>query len=212
MKKYLLVIMAVAAMLFVSCNEPDTKGKGVGSTKKGQKNVLILSSSPRKGGNSDLLCDQFMNGAKSAGHQVEKVFLNDLNINFLQTNDNYKDRTLATQEDDAPAVVDKMIRADIIVMATPIYYYNMSGLMKTMIDRVFEKESELTYKDFYFILTSGDPDKKAMKCAVDGFRNFLLSTPTSKEKGIIYGVGVSSKGEIKDKPSMQEAYKMGKNI
>lgn len=202
----------IPVILSTSCNPTPQSQKGEGSPKDENKKVLILSSSPRKGGNSDLLCDKFMEGAKAAGHQVEKVFLNDLNINFLRTNDDYEDRTNLTAIDDAPEIVDKMIRADVIVMATPIYYYNMSGMMKAMMDRIFERESELTYKDFYFIMTSGDPDRKAMDCALLGFRNFMLCTPTSKEKGIIYGTGVGNKGDVNDKPVMQEAYEMGRNI
>ncbi len=212
MHKYLILIMMIPVILLISCNLTPQSQKGAGSPKKDNKKVLILSSSPRKGGNSDILCDKFMEGAKAAGHQVEKVFLNDLNINFLRTNDDYEDRTNLTAIDDTPEIVDKMINADVIVMATPIYYYNMSGMMKTMMDRIFERESELTYKDFYFIMTSGDPDIKAMDCALLGFRNFMLCTPTSKEKGIIYGTGVGNKGDVNDKPVMQEAYEMGRNI
>lgn len=46
------------------------------------KKVLVLSGSPRKGGNSDILCDEFMRGASDAGHQVEKVFIRDKKIGF----------------------------------------------------------------------------------------------------------------------------------
>ncbi|MDD4413795.1 MAG: flavodoxin family protein [Oscillospiraceae bacterium] len=212
MKKYLFLAIMTALSLLYSCDNTPQSQKGAGSPKEGNKKVLILSSSPRKGGNSDLLCDKFMEGALSAGHDVEKVFLNDLTIRFLLTNDDYEDRTGVTPVDDAPEVVDKMIQADVIVMATPIYYYNMSGMMKTMIERTFEREKELEYKDFYFIMTSGDPERKAMDCAVLGFRNFLLATPTSKEKGIIYGTDVSNAGDVKDKPVMQEAYEMGRHI
>lgn len=200
------------AVLITSCDNTPQSQTATGSPKEGTKKVLILSSSPRRGGNSDLLCDKFMEGALAAGHEVEKVFLNDLNIRFLLTNDDYEDRTGVTPVDDAPAVVDKMINADVIVMATPIYYYNMSGMMKTMMERTFEREKELTYKDFYFIMTAGDPERSAMDCAVLGFRNFLRATPTSKEKGMIFGNDVSSAGDVVGKPVMQEAYEMGRSI
>lgn len=200
------------AVLITSCDNNPQNQTATGSPKEGTKKVLILSSSPRRGGNSDLLCDKFMEGALAAGHEVEKVFLNDLNIRFLLTNDDYEDRTGVTPVDDAPAVVDKMINADVIVMATPIYYYNMSGMMKTMMERTFEREKELTYKDFYFIMTAGDPECSAMDCAVLGFRNFLRATPTSKEKGMIFGNDVSSAGDVVGKPVMQEAYEMGRSI
>lgn len=209
MKRFLFLATIATTLLFNSCGNQQQSADNAAS--KPHKKVLIISSSPRKGGNSDLLCDQFMKGAQGAGHEVEKVFLNDLNIRFLQTNDDYDDRSMRTQADDAPMVVDKMIEADVIVLATPIYYYNMSGQMLTMMDRLFEREHELKDKEFYFIMASGDPDCKAMDCALLGFRNFLRASPTSREMGVIYGTGASSKGEIADKPVMQEAFEMGGN-
>lgn len=209
-KNFVMAVAALIAALFTSCESKRQKAET--PSDKHPKSVLILSSSPRKGGNSDLLCDEFMKGALEAGHEVEKIRLSEYEINFLQTNNDYDDRSLVTPADDAPMIVDKMIRADVIVMATPIYYYNMNGQMLTMIDRIFERESELTDKEFYFIMTAGDPDKAAMDCALLGFRNFLRSTPTSREMGVIYGNDVSSKGDVIGKPVMKEAYEMGKNI
>lgn len=74
MHKYLILIMMIPVILLTSCNLTPQSQKGAGSPKKDKKKVLILSSSPRKGGNSDILCDKFMEGAKAAGHQVEKYF------------------------------------------------------------------------------------------------------------------------------------------
>jgi multimeric flavodoxin WrbA len=188
----------------VSC-QGQNRNSGTGSSQP--KKVLIISSSPSKGGNSDLLCDEFLRGAKEAGHDAEKVFLNDLDIRFLRIKDDYTDRNLGIN-DDAPMVVAKMIEADVIVMATPIYNDNMCGQMKTMMDRVFEREKEVTNKEFYFIMTAGGSNTD---CALLGFRNFIRYLPGSKEKGVIYGTGTHLKGTIKGKPVMNEAYEMGKN-
>ena len=87
------------------------------------KKVLILSSSPRRGGNSDTLCDEFMRGAQEAGNQVEKIFLKDKNINYCtgcSVCSMYGKP--CPQKDDANEVVEKMIAADVIVMATPVYF------------------------------------------------------------------------------------------
>lgn len=100
------------------------------------KNVLILSSSPRRGGNSDRLCDAFLQGCKDAGHTVEKIFLKDKHINYCTgcgICSMYGKP--CPQKDDAAEVIEKMIAADVIVMATPIYFYTMSAQMKTLIDR-----------------------------------------------------------------------------
>lgn len=176
------------------------------------KNVLILSASPRKGGNSERLCDQFMLGAKESGNEVEKIFFRDKKINycvgcdFCVNNDGH-----CVQKDDVAEILEKMIKADVIIMATPVYYYTMNGQMKTFIDRTCARHEELNNKEFYFILAAADPNKEAMKATVDGFRGFMKCLKEPKEKGIIYGTGAWEKGEIEGKEAMKEAYEMGKN-
>ena len=94
------------------------------------KKVLVLSASPRKGGNSDLLCDQFMRGAKEAGNQVEKIFLRDKRINYcIGCGACQGNGGKCVQKDDMAEVLDKMIAADVIVMATPVYFYTMNAQM-----------------------------------------------------------------------------------
>lgn len=119
------------------------------------KKVLILSSSPRRGGNSDLLCDRFMEGACEAGLEVEKVFLKDLKINYCTgCNRCYNGEHPCPQQDDAARVLAKMVAADVIVMASPVYFYTVCGQMKTLIDRCCARYTEMTDKEFYFILTA----------------------------------------------------------
>ena len=205
MKRILFLAIMAITVFTASCNGQSRKTDGSSSQ---SKKVLIISSSPSKGGNSDLLCDEFLRGAKDAGHEAEKVFLNDLDIQFLRIKDDYTDRNLEIN-DDAPKVVAKMIEADVIVMATPIYNDNMCGQMKTMMDRVFERESEVKNKEFYFIMTAGGSNTG---CALLGFRNFIRYLPGSKEKVVIQGTGIHLKGTVKGKPVMKEAYEMGKNV
>lgn len=205
MKRILfLAIMAITAFT-TSCNG---QSRNAGASSLKPKKVVIISSSPSKGGNSDLLCDEFLRGAREAGHEAEKIFLNDLDIQYIRISDNYNDRNLGIK-DDAPMVVDKMIKADVIVMATPIYFDNMCGQMKTMIDRVFEREREMKNKEFYFIMTAGG---SSFDCALLGFRNFIRYLSGSKEKGVIRGAGIHQKGSVKGRPVMKEAYETGKNI
>ena len=177
------------------------------------KNVLILSSSPRRGGNSDRLCDAFLQGCKDAGHTVEKIFLKDKHINYCTgcgICSMYGKP--CPQKDDAAEVIEKMIAADVIVMATPVYFYTMSAQMKTLIDRCCGLYTEMKNKEFYFIVTAAEDDRKLMERTVDTFQGFLdcLENPTIK--GVVYGTGVWHVGEIKDKPSLREAYEMGKEI
>jgi multimeric flavodoxin WrbA len=174
------------------------------------KNILVLSSSPRRGGNSDLLCDQFTMGAQQAGHRAEKIFLKDKTINYCTGCGaclNGKKR--CPQKDDMAGILEKMIGADVVVMATPVYFYTICGQMKTMIDRCCSRYTEISNKEFYFIVTAADDSKPAMERTLEGFRGFTSCLDGAKEKGIVYGTGVWGIGDIKKKEAMKLAFEMG---
>jgi len=175
------------------------------------KNVLIISASPRKGGNSDTLCDQFLKGAKEAGHKVEKVSLREHKINYCMGCGVCNNTHKCVQKDDMKALLDKMLAADVIVLATPVYFYTMDAQLKTFIDRCVPRYTDISNKEFYFILSAADTEKGNMKPAVEGLRGFTRDClEGTKEKGIIYGVGAWGMGEIKKLPAYQEAYEKGK--
>ncbi|WP_294591382.1 flavodoxin family protein [uncultured Bacteroides sp.] len=177
------------------------------------KKVLILSSSPRRGGNSDTLCDEFMRGAKESGNQVEKIFLKDKHINYCTgCSVCSMHGKPCPQKDDANEIVEKMIAADIIVMATPVYFYTMSAQMKTLIDRTCARYLEIKDKEFYFIISAAETSIPMMERTIESFRGFLDCLEGPKERGVIYGVGAWKLGEINDKTSMSEAYEIGKKV
>ncbi len=177
------------------------------------KKVLVLSASPRKGGNSDLLCDQFILGAQEADNQTEKIFFRDKEINYCLACDICKGNGgICDQEDDMAEVMDKMIKADVIVMATPVYFYTMNAQMKTLIDRTYSRYTELTNKEMYFIITAAVPRKEALQRTIEGFRGFTFVLDGAKEMGIIYGTGAWNIGDIKGSSAMTEAYEMGKTV
>ncbi len=176
------------------------------------RKVLILSSSPRRGGNSDRLCDEFLRGARDAGLEAEKIFLKDKTIHYCtgcSVCSMYGKP--CPQADDAAAVVQKMIDADVIVMATPVYFYTMSAQMKTLIDRCCARYLEIRNKDFYFIVSAAETSLPTMERTIEGFRGFLDCLEGPRERGVVYGVGAWKIGEIADKPAMREAYEMGRN-
>lgn len=176
------------------------------------KNVLILSASPRKGGNSDLLCDQFLAGAREAGHRAEKIFLRDKKINYCLGCGVCNTTHCCVQKDDMKDVLDKMVQADVIVLATPVYFYTMDAQMKTLIDRTVPRYTEISGKAFYFIVSAADNSQKNMQKTIDGFRGFTEDClEGAQEKDIIYGVGAWQAGEIKDTPAFKQAYDAGKN-
>ena len=136
------------------------------------KKVLIVSASPRKGGNSDVLCDRFLAGALEAGHQAEKIFLRDYKINYCMgcglCNSSHK----CLQNDDMPPLLDKMVEADVIVFATPVYFYSCNAQLKTFIDRCLPRYTEISHKDFYYILSAADTDKRMLRRTLETLRGF----------------------------------------
>jgi multimeric flavodoxin WrbA len=176
------------------------------------KNVLILSSSPRKAGNSNLLCEQFIMGAQEAGHHAEKISFSDKKINYCTGCGTCFDKKRCSQKDDMTEILEKMIAADVIVMATPVYFYTMCGQMKTLIDRTCARYTEISNKEFYFIITAAVNNKKAIERTIEEFRGFTSCLDSPKEKGIIYGTGAWKIGDIKKSDAMKNAFKMGNNI
>ncbi len=176
------------------------------------KKILILSASPRKDGNSDVLCDEFIKGANESGNQTERIYFNDKKINYCTGCGVCFEKHTCPQKDDMPEVIEKMIATDVIVMASPVYFYCMDAQLKTLIDRTAPRYMEMKGKDFYFILTAADSTKDAMNGTLAGLRGFTACVPDAKEKGIVYGVGVWEKGDVQGKSSMKEAYEMGKSI
>ncbi len=175
--------------------------------------VLLLSASPRKGGNSDLLCDQFMKGAIESGNHAEKIFLREKKIHFClgcmacQSNGGE-----CVQKDDMAGILEKMTVADVIVMATPVYFYTMNAQMKTLIDRTHPKYPDFGTKDIYFIIAAADTSREALERTIEGFRGFLSCYSGLNEKGTVYGTGAGKMGDIKGSPAMEQAYEMGKNV
>ena len=177
------------------------------------KTVLIISGSPRKGGNSDTLCNAFGRGAEEAGNQVEKIRLAQLNIEYCSACYACKQTGRCVKQDDVAQLLEKMRAADVIVLATPVYFYTMCAQMKTMIDRTLggAKKPGLENKEFYLIATAAD-GKAAMERTIDGLRGYLECLPGAKEMGVIYGAGAWQLGDIQGNPAMEEAYQMGKRI
>jgi len=176
------------------------------------KKVLILSGSPRIGGNSDILCDEFMKGAIESGNQVEKINVSKQKIEYCKAC--YycqKHNGECVIKDDMAEILQKMIDADVLVLASPVYFYSIDAQLKTLIDRTVARWLEVKNKDFYYIATCAD-GIEGLGRTIECFRGYADCVNGAKECGIIYGHSVYEKGEINDKPAMKEAYEMGKSI
>ena len=176
------------------------------------KKVLILSGSPRKNGNSDILCDEFAKGAMEAGHEVEKIRVAEKKIGYCRACYACRGAGICAIKDDMAEVLQKMIDCDVMVLASPVYFYSIDAQLKALIDRTVARWTEVKDKEFYYIVTAADGEEEAAETTIACFRGYADCVNGAKEKGIIYGMGVSEKGKIKDPKAMNEAYEMGKSV
>lgn len=177
------------------------------------KKVLILSGSPRRGGNSDTLCDQFMKGAQEAGNEVEKFFISSHNIGYCSAC--YYCRSHngeCCKKDDMAILMPKILEADVLVFASPVYMYSLSAQLKAVFDRMVAQYEVIRYKDMYYIMTAAEDAPDTMDTTLACMRGMADCIPGSKEMGVIYGKGVYEKGEVNSTPAFREAYEMGKNV
>ena len=109
-------------------------------------------------------------------------------------------------------LLQKMIDADVIVLASPVYFYSIDAQLKTVIDRTVARWLEVKNKEFYYIATSADKDPKSQERTIECFRGYADCVEGAVEKGVIYATGVYQKGEIQNSPALKEAYEMGKKV
>lgn len=178
-----------------------------------KKKVLILSTSLRNNSNSEILSEEFGKGAKEAGHDVEQISLKDKEINFCKGCLVCQTTKRCIIEDDAEAITQKMMTADVLVFATPIYYYEMSGQMKTMLDRTNPLfTTDYTFREIYLLTTAADSEKSAMDGAINGLNGWMKCFNKTELKGVLAGIGVTQAAEIEGSSILKKAYEMGKSI
>ena len=178
------------------------------------KKVLILSGSPRKGGNSDILCDEFMRGAQDAGNQVEKIFVAEKKIGYCTGCyfcKNHGGR--CALNDEMGDILQKIIDCDVLVLSSPVYFYSISAQLKTLLDRTVARWTEIANKDLYYIATAAENDEDTLNTTLACFHGFAMCIDGYEEKGTLYGKGVYEKGDVLKRPElMQIAYEMGNSV
>lgn len=176
------------------------------------KKVLVISTSPRKGGNSETLADEFIRGAQDAGNEVEKIVLYDKTIGFCKGCLACQKTQQCVIHDDANAIVEKIFNSSVVVFATPIYYYEMCGQMKTLLDRCNPLfPSDYAFRDIYLLATAFDPADSAMDGAIKGMEGWCACFEKSRLAGVVRGTNAAGMGDIKNNPqALKDAYEMGK--
>ncbi len=174
--------------------------------------VLAISGSPRRGGNSDVLCDEFLKGAAENGHEVQKLRLAEKKIAPCMACYACSDSHVCVRKDDMQEVLDALEAADVIALASPVYFYSISAQMKTMIDRCLADYQAIKDKIFYLIVTAADPQHSAADETLADLRGYLRCLPGAKEAGVIFGTGTWDKGDVYRHPALKQAYEMGRSI
>ncbi|MCQ2215678.1 MAG: flavodoxin family protein [Bacteroidales bacterium] len=220
------IIMASAILLFSACRNnadvlPTASLASVSGIKfsdttpnpKEGKRVLVISSSPRPGGNTDLLCDEFVRGAQEAGGDVEKVFLADLQLEFLSEDGANKPHDVS-RDSDTGRLVDKFLDADVVCLASPTYYMNVNDRMKAFIDATYLAwgDEKMGNKEYYYITACAQNSVETAQWCLNGFRGFVMCMPNPTERGYVTAIALGRPGAVKDTQYMQEAYNLGKSI
>ncbi len=177
------------------------------------KKILILSGSPRLGGNSDILCDRFKQGAEESGHQVTK--LNVAAMRIAPCRGCYHCANHGGEcifKDDMTDVLQAIIDCDVLVLASPVYFYSIDAQLKAVIDRTVARWTEVKDKELYYIMTAADTERTSMETTLACFRGYADCVDGAREMGIIYGTGVYAPGEVKSTSAYDEAYLMGRDV
>lgn len=177
------------------------------------KKILIISSSPRKGGNSETLAAAFAKGAQETGNQVETVYLREKQYGFCKG-------CLACQrlgrcviKDDAVEIAAKMHDADVLVFVTPVYYYSVSGQLKTILDRANPLfGTDYAFTKAYLLATAAEEEWETVEGTVKAVQGWVDCFDRCALSGTVFAGGVTDVGEIAEHPALKQAYQTGKEI
>lgn len=176
------------------------------------KRVLIVSASLRAHSNSHALAERFAQGAREAGHSVEVVSLQNKTIAFCRGCLACQKTGSCVIRDDAVELAQKMHDAEVIVFATPIYYYEMAGQMKTLLDRAnCLYGSDYAFRDIYLLTASAEEEDSASDGPVHGLNGWIACFERARLAGVVRGGGANAPGEM-GQDKLDAAYQMGKNV
>ena len=177
------------------------------------KKILIIETSLRAKSNSDRLAESFAEGAKAAGNDVEIVSMKGKNIGFCTGCFGCQKIGHCVINDDANEITEKILEAEVVVWATPIYYYEMSGQMKTMIDRANSLyPRDYKFREVYLLSVAAEDEDYVDKNAVAGVQGWVDCFEKTDFKGKVFAGGVNDCGEIKGHNAIKKAYNLGRNL
>lgn len=176
------------------------------------KNILIISASFRENSNSEALVDAFAEGARSAGHDVRKISLRGKEMAFCRGCFACLKTGRCVIADDAPEITAAMHDADVIAFATPIYYYEMSGQLKTLLDRSNSLfDSDYAFTDIYFF-AAAEEGEAVFSRAKAGIEGWIECFERSHLAGTAFAGGFNDAERAAGSPALDEARRLGKSV
>lgn len=176
------------------------------------KHIVILSGSPRKNGNTNLLCRQFQQGAEEAGHSVRFIPLAEKRIGFCRACDVcMRNGGACIQKDDMENILCAFQQADVVVLATPVYFYGVSAQMKACIDRTYPIWQHLGRKEVYYIVSAGLGEDIIARSLGD-LDGFVEHFEQYEIKGRLYASNAMEAGAVRTLPVMEAAYQAGLHV
>lgn len=176
------------------------------------KKVLILSSSPRKNGNSQQLCEAFQKGAEDGGNAVTLVRLAEKTIGYCKACDYcMRNKGVCVQKDDMAELLAAYQEADVLVLATPVYFYGICAQMKTFIDRTYPIWQHLGEKEVYYLVAAG-LGEDIVRRSLGDLDGFVEHLEKYEIKGRLYATNVMEAGKVRETPFLDMAYHMGRHV
>ena len=177
-------------------------------------NILVISTSLRPRSNSDILTERLVAGARDAAHQVEEISLKGKELKYCIGCLACQKTQRCVQKDDALWIADKMKDADTLVFSTPIYYYEMSGQMKTLLDRMNPLySSDYRFRRVYMLSVAAEDETYTPEKAVNGLEGWVDCFEKAKLCGSLFVGGLNGPGEASaNAEALEKAYQFGKNL
>ena len=177
-------------------------------------NILVISTSLRPRSNSDILTERLVAGALDAVHQVEEISLKGKELKYCIGCLACQKTQRCVQKDDALWIADKMKDADTLVFSTPIYYYEMSGQMKTLLDRMNPLySSDYRFRRVYMLSVAAEDETYTPEKAVSGLEGWVDCFEKAKLCGSLFVGGLNGPGEASaNAEALEKAYQFGKNL
>jgi multimeric flavodoxin WrbA len=176
--------------------------------------VLVISTSLRAKSNSDLLAQRLVAGAEDAGHQVEEISLKGKELRFCIGCLSCQNTQKCVLKDDAVWIAEKVKDADTLVFVTPIYYYEMSGQMKTLLDRLNPLyPSDYRFRKVYLLTTAAEDEDFVPEKALSGLQGWVDCFEKAELAGSLFCGGIAGAGEASGKTqALESAYAFGKSL